>query len=66
MMDSKIVNKVLSNILLFYAINVSTIQEVRVMLGNDLTLDSLVGWLTAFELRNYDNSMVIVGNAVKS
>lgn len=36
------------------------------MSGNVLTLDSLVGWLTAFELRNYDNSMVKIGNAFKS
>lgn len=28
------------------------------MLGNDLTLDGLVDRLIAFELRNYDNSLV--------
>lgn len=36
------------------------------MLGKDLTLDGLVGQLTTFELRNYDNNIVKMGNAFKS
>ena len=36
------------------------------MLRNDLKLDGLVGQLTTFELRNYDNNMVTMGNSLKS
>lgn len=60
--DSEVVSKVLRNVLPFYAIKVSVIQEVRALSGNVLTLDSLVGQLTAFELRNYDNNMATLGN----
>ena len=38
-----------------YAYRVSTIQELRCVPGNDLTLEGLVGRLTAFELSNFDN-----------
>ena len=63
--DSKIVSKVLRTLLHVYDIKFFVIQEVRAMIGNSLTLDGLVGQLTTFELRNYDNSMVIVGNSFK-
>lgn len=33
---------------------------------NDLILDGLVSQLSAFELSNYDNNMVTVGNDFKS
>ena len=38
-----------------YAIRVSTIQELRCIARNDLTLEGLVGRVTAFELSNFDN-----------
>ena len=36
------------------------------MSSSDLTLDGLVGCLTAFELSNFDNNVPIIGNAFKS
>ena len=36
------------------------------MSSNDQTLDGLVGCLTAFELRNFDNNVPIIGNSFKS
>ena len=62
---SKIVSKILRTLLPIFAIKSSDIQEIRSMNGNDLTLDCLVGQLTTFELRNYDNNMVPIGNAFK-
>ena len=38
-----------------YAIRVSATQELRCIPGNDLSLEGLVGRLTAFELSNFDN-----------
>jgi hypothetical protein len=61
-----IVSNVLRTLLPIYVIKFFVIQEVRVMTGNDLTLDGLVGRLTTFELSNYDNSMVTLGNYFKS
>ena len=49
------VNKVLRTLLPIYAIRVLDIQEMRCNLKNDITLDALVGRLTAFELDNFDN-----------
>lgn len=49
------IGKVLIILLPIYEIRVSTIQELRCTLGNDLTLDSLIGRLTAFELSKFDN-----------
>ncbi|OYD06007.1 hypothetical protein [Paludifilum halophilum] len=48
-------SKVSRTLLSIYAIRVSTIQELRCILGNDLTLEGLVGRLTSFELSNFDN-----------
>ena len=48
-------SKVLRTLFPIYAIRMSTIQELRCMLGNDLTLESLVARLIAFELSNFDN-----------
>ena len=45
----------LRTLLPIYAIRVSTIQELRCIPGNDLSLEGLVGRLTAFELTNFDN-----------
>ena len=53
--DETIINKVLWTLLPIYAIRISTIQELRCILGNVLTLDSLIGRLTTFELSNFDN-----------
>lgn len=53
--DDTILSKVLRTLLHVYAIRVSAIQELRCIPGNDLTLEGLVGRLTAFELSNFDN-----------
>ena len=53
--DDTVLSKVLRTLLPVYAIRVSTIQELRCMLGNDLSLEGLVGRLIAFELLNFDN-----------
>ena len=53
--DDIVLSKVLRTLLPIYAIRVSTIQELRCILGNDLTLEGLVGRFTAFELSNFDN-----------
>ena len=50
-----LVNKVLRTLLPIYAIRVSTIQEMSCDPKNDITLDTLVGRLTSFELDNLDN-----------
>ena len=36
------------------------------MSSNELTLDGIVGQLTTFELRDYDNNLGTMGNALKS
>ena len=38
-----------------YAIRVYAIQELICILGNDLTLEDMVGRLTIFELSKFDN-----------
>ena len=38
-----------------YAIRVSTIQELRCTLGNNPTLEGVIGKLIAFEMSNFDN-----------
>ena len=48
-------SKVLRTLLPIYAIRVSTIQELRCIPGNDLSLEGLVGRFTTFELSNFDN-----------
>ena len=53
--DVTVVRKVLITLLPIYAIRVSFIQEMRCDPNNKITLDALVGRLTAFELDNYDN-----------
>ena len=53
--DDIVLSKVLRTLLPIYAIWVSTIQELRCIPRNDLTLEGLVGRLTAFELLNFDN-----------
>ena len=50
-----VLRKFLRILLPIYAIRVSTIQEFRCILGNNLTLEGLVGRLTTFELSNFDN-----------
>ena len=47
--------KVLIKLLPTYVIRVSTIQELRYIQGNDLTLEGLIGTLISFELSNYEN-----------
>ena len=53
--DDTILSKVFRTWLLVYAIRVSTIQELRCIPENDLSLEGLVGRLTAFELSNFNN-----------
>lgn len=53
--DDTMLSKVLRTLLPIYIIRVSTIQELRCISGNDLTLEGLVGRLTTFELSNFDN-----------
>ena len=53
--DDIVLSKVLRTLLPIYAIRVSTIQELRCIPGNDLTLEGLVDRVTSFELSNYDN-----------
>lgn len=53
--DVTVVRKVLKTLLPIYAIRVSIIQEMRCDPNNNITLDALVGRLTAFELDNYDS-----------
>ena len=53
--DKIVVRKVLRNCLPIYAIRVSAIQEMRCDPNRKITLDSLVGRLTTFDLDNYDN-----------
>ena len=53
--DETMINKILRTLLPIYSIRVSTIQELRCTPGNDLTLEGLIGRLTAFKLSNFDN-----------
>ena len=53
--DDIVLGKVLRKLLPIYAIRVSTIQELRCIPRNNLTLEGLVGRLTTFELSNFDN-----------
>ena len=52
--DDIVLRKVLRILLLVYAIRVSKIQELRCIQENDLSLEGLVGRLTAFKLSNFD------------
>ena len=53
--DETIISKVLRTLLPIYDIRVLTVQELRWILGTKLTLEGIVGRLTAFELSNFDN-----------
>ena len=53
--DETIVRKVLRNLLPKYDIRVFTIQELRCIPNNVITLEGLVGRLTTFELDNFGN-----------
>ena len=48
--DDTILRKILRTLLLIYSIRVYIIQELRCILGSNLTLEELVGRLIAFEL----------------
>jgi hypothetical protein len=55
-LDHDIVNSnFLRTSLPIYAIRVSSIQELRCVPGNNLSLEGIIGRLTAFELSNFDN-----------
>ena len=53
--DDTVLRKVLRTLLPIYSIRVTTIQELRCILGNDVTVEGLVGRITSFELSNYEN-----------
>ena len=53
--EDTINSKFLRTFLPIYAIRVSTIQELRCVLGNNLSFEGIVGRLTTFELSNFDN-----------
>ena len=53
--DDIFLRKVLRTLLPIYAIRFLAIQELRCILGNNLTLEGLVGRLATFELSNFDN-----------
>ena len=53
--DDNVLSKFFRTLFPISVVRVSTIQEMRCMPGNDLTLGGLVGRLTAFELYNFDN-----------
>src|SRR5271154_2748532 len=54
--DEDTVNsKYLRTLLPIYSIRVSVIQELRCVPGNNLSLEGIIGRLTAFELSNFDN-----------
>ena len=53
--EETIISKVLRTLLPIYAMRVSAIQERRCEENHKITLDAIVGRLTAFELDNYDN-----------
>ncbi|GLJ36684.1 hypothetical protein SUGI_0738180 [Cryptomeria japonica] len=55
--DDTIVSKMLRTILPTYAIRVSSIQELRSVSSDKVTIDSLIGKLTTFELNSFDNSI---------
>lgn len=54
--DETIISKILKTLLPVYAIRISAIHETRAT--SNLTLDTLIGKLTTFELNNFDNSVV--------
>ena len=64
--DGEIVGIVLITLLPSFPIKIFSIQEIRAILGNDITLDGLVGHLTTFELSNYDKSVPKIENSFKS
>ena len=53
--DVNMIRKALRTILFIYAIRVSAIQKLRCTLGNNLTLEGLIGSITTFELSKFDN-----------
>lgn len=55
--DDTIVSKMLRTLLPAYAIKVSAIQELRSVSSDKVTIDSLIGKLTTFELNSFDNTI---------
>lgn len=54
--DETVIKKILRTLLPVYAIRISVIHETRAT--SNLTLDTLIGKLTTFELNNFNNSVV--------
>lgn len=55
--DATVINKVSRTLLLVYAIRVAAIQELKSIDKTKVTLDSIIGKLTTFELNGYDGSV---------
>lgn len=55
--DAIVISKVLRTLLPIYAIRVAAIQEIKSIDKTKVTLDSIIGKLTAFELNGYDGSV---------
>ena len=53
--DDIVLRKVFITLFPIYSIRVLAIQKLRCILGDNLTLEGLVGRLTSFELSNFDN-----------
>ena len=53
--DEILLSKFLRTLLPIYAIRFSTIQELRCIQGNDLSLEVLVGRISSFEKSNFDD-----------
>ena len=61
------IRKVLRTLLLIYVIRVFTIQELRCTSSNILTLESVIGRLTNFEISNFDNyTLATIESSFKS
>lgn len=55
--DATVISKVMRTLLPVYAIQVATIQELKSIDKTKVTLDSIIGKLTGFELNSYDGSV---------
>ena len=64
--ESNIIIKLIRTLLPIYFIKFCAIKKVRAIHSNNLSLDTLVGQLTTFDLRSYDKILVTLGNSFKS
>lgn len=64
--EDRVVSKMLRTLLPSYSIRVSSIQELRSVSKDKVTVDSLIGMLTNFELNIFDNSVPKVESTFKA